>query len=295
MSQPAVPPSAASMPVTPFPNTGFAAAHPKTLLPSPASIRARNIATKHPDATNPNRPPPVKISELGLIVKYGLFVTRAEADAQRFAYQQLQGRVPVPEVIGWAEDAGQGFLYMNLINAPTLSARWRSLTEAERTALCGELREMVQAWRQLKQNPDDTYVGAVGKRPLNDIIIRDKNNLRGPWQGPEPVKAFHHACDIEISGRTPIIFTHSDLVPCNILVTRGPNPRVAAIIDWAQAGWYPSYWEWCKAKWVDMASDLGMDDAAQRQWRERYLSGILDPLPDSSVYYPWLRFALANI
>ncbi|KAL2142341.1 hypothetical protein VTI28DRAFT_1233 [Corynascus sepedonium] len=71
--------------------------------------------------------------------------------------------------------------------------------------------------------------------------------------------------------------------------------RVAAIIDWAQAGWYPSYWEWCKAKWVDMASDLGMDDAAQRQWRERYLSGILEPLPDSSVYYPWLRFALANI
>ena len=39
-------------------------------------------------------------------------------------------------------------------------------------------------------------------------------------------------------------FTHGDLVPRNIIVRDG---RVAAIIDWAFAGWYPEYWEFTKA------------------------------------------------
>jgi hypothetical protein len=69
---------------------------------------------------------------------------------------------------------------------------------------------------------------------------------------------------------------------------------VAAVIDWAQAGWYPSYWEWCKAKWVMMPGD-DMDDATQEQWRQHYLPLVVDPLPDSTVYYPWFRFWLANV
>jgi HAMP domain-containing protein len=156
---PNAPPSASSRPVTPFPGTGFARAYPKTLLPSPAKIRALNIATGNPNAHNPNRPPPVRVPELGLLVKYGGFVTREELDAQRYAYRELQGRVPVPEVVGWAEDAGQGFLYMELINAPTLASRWCGLPETERRALSQELRGMVQAWRALKQDPNDVYVG----------------------------------------------------------------------------------------------------------------------------------------
>ncbi|KAL2022637.1 hypothetical protein VTK56DRAFT_4981 [Thermocarpiscus australiensis] len=280
--QTSAPPSTASTPVAPFPGTGFTKAHPSTLLPSPASIRARNKATGHPDANDPNGPPLVRIPELGLLVKYGYFVTLAEVEGQRYVYQHLQSRVPVPEVMGWAEDAGQGFIYMALINAPTLAARWNSQTEPEETALCKELKAMVEAWRGLKQNPEDIYTGAVDRLPLNDIIVRDRSRLYGPWLGKDAVQAFHNACDIEISGQIPIVFTHGDLVACNILVTDGSNPRVAAVIDWAQAGWYPSYWEWCKAKWVDMASNLGMDDAAQEQWRQRYLPLIIDPLPDST-------------
>lgn len=32
-------------------------------------------------------------------------------------------------------------------------------------------------------------------------------------------------------------FTHADLAPRNIIIIR--NGRVAAILDWAIAGWYP--------------------------------------------------------
>lgn len=135
--------------------------------------------------------------------------------------------------------------------------------------------------------------GAVGKRPLNDIIVKDRPSLYGPWPGRNAVQAFQEACDIEIQGQIPIVFTHGDLVPGNILVTSGATPRVAAVIDWAQAGWYPAYWEWCKAKWVMMGEE-DMDGATQEAWRQRYLPLVVDELPDKTVYYPWFRFALSN-
>lgn len=42
-------------------------------------------------------------------------------------------------------------------------------------------------------------------------------------------------------------FTHGDLAPRNIVVRNG---RVAAIIDWGYAGWYPEYWEFTKGHYV---------------------------------------------
>lgn len=145
--------------VAPFPGTAFTNAHSNIFLPSPADARRRNEATGHPNANDKNGPPPVRIPELGLIVKYGTQVTRAEVEAQRYVYQQLKGRVPVPEVMGWAEDTGQGFIYMALVDAPTLAARWTRLTEPEKQAICEELKGMVQAWRGLKQDPGDVYIG----------------------------------------------------------------------------------------------------------------------------------------
>ncbi|KAK3307471.1 kinase-like domain-containing protein [Chaetomium strumarium] len=286
-------PPAASAQVAPFHGTSFTEAHPNRLLPSPAEIRERNKATGHPKANDPNRPPPVRIPELGLLVKYGTQVVRAEVEAQRYVYKHLQGRVPVPEVMGWAEDSGQGFIYMALVNAPTLAERWDGFTDPVRQTICRELRSMVQAWRGLRQDPSDVYIGAVGKLPLNDYLVTDYNKLNGPWLGGDAVQAFQAACSIEIEEQLPIVFTHGDLVPCNILVTPGTQPGVAAIIDWAQAGWYPSYWEWCKCKWVGMPLDWGMDEALQEQWKYRYLPMIVDALPDSTVYYPWMRFALS--
>lgn len=44
-----------------------------------------------------------------------------------------------------------------------------------------------------------------------------------------------------------IYFTHGDLTLGNIIISDGPGPRrIAGIIDWEQAGWYPEYWEYCK-------------------------------------------------
>jgi hypothetical protein len=102
------------------------------------------------------------------------------------------------------------------------------------------------------------------------------------------------ACGIEISGDVPIIFTHDDLVPPNILLSPGPNPKVASVIDWGQAGWYPTYWEYCKARWVRLDPEY-FNDAIQEEWRTKYLPIVLDPVDDEIYYHhPWLYFVLSK-
>lgn len=44
-----------------------------------------------------------------------------------------------------------------------------------------------------------------------------------------------------------IKFTHGDLHRGNIIISSSKPARILAIVDWEQAGWYPDYWEYCKA------------------------------------------------
>lgn len=89
------------------------------------------------------------------------------------------------------------------------------------------------------------------------------------------------------------MFTHDDLLAVNILLSPGLNPKVAAIIDWAQSGWYPFYWEYCKARWPTVHSEK-FDEATQDEWRATYLPMIIDPVDEPMYYHPWLYFVLSK-
>jgi serine/threonine protein kinase len=117
--------------------------------------------------------------------------------------------------------------------------------------------------------------------------------LAGPFHGADAVQKFQNGCDIEIDGEVPVVFTHDDLVPPNILLSPGTNPVVAAIIDWGQAGWYPAYWEYCKARRVRPNPEY-FDEDLDEEWNTRYLPTILDPVDDETVYHPWLWFVLSK-
>ncbi|KAJ7252390.1 kinase-like domain-containing protein [Mycena haematopus] len=43
----------------------------------------------------------------------------------------------------------------------------------------------------------------------------------------------------------PLVLTHNDLVPRNIMVDPAIG-KVLAIIDWEFSGWFPAHWEICK-------------------------------------------------
>ncbi|RSM14091.1 hypothetical protein CDV31_005553 [Fusarium ambrosium] len=276
-----------------FPQSSFFQERRAPALPSPAEIRALNEASGHCRAASLNHPPPVIVPSLGLAVKYGADVTIAEVEAQVLMRERLQGRVPIPEVFGWVKDSGQMFIYMSLVEGDTLQARFSTMNESERQAVCKELRSMVNAWRALTQE-SDRYIGSVGKRPLNDIFVISQPERVGPFLGADAVQKFHDTCGINISDDTPIVFTHNDLCPPNILLSRGPNPKVVGILDWGQSGWYPSYWEYCKARRVGIVDDE-FNPALQEEWHTSFLPEVIDTVDDESFYHPWLYFMLSNI
>ncbi|KAJ4413982.1 hypothetical protein N0V82_008192 [Gnomoniopsis sp. IMI 355080] len=282
--------------VVTFPESSFFMEQRAPALPSPAQIRASNQKTGHPRATDFDRPVPVSIPSLGLFVKYGGDVTSTEADTQIFVREQLRQSdhpVPIPEVFGYAEDGGQRFIYMALMEGKTLQERFAKLTEMELQAICAELKGMVDAWRRvLKQDPADLYIakttGSVGKRPLNDYLFDTDPHEAGPFLGPAAAQDFHKACDIHIFGPEPVVFTHDDLCPPNILISEGPEPKVTAIIDFGQSGWYPWYWEWCKARRVGRIDEGVFEYAHAEEWRTKYLPLVLESADDEKFYHPWL-------
>ncbi|KAK2591449.1 hypothetical protein QQS21_010858 [Conoideocrella luteorostrata] len=263
-------------------------------LPPPDKIRALNRESGHIRADSFDCPPPVRIPELGLLVKYGSHVTVHEAKTQMIIREKLLGRVPIPEVFGWIVDGRQVFIYMQLIQGETLEERWHNLDGAERRSICSQLGTMVAAWRSLTP-PDDLgcYIGSLCGQPLNDIFLQHRPELVGPFEGPDAVEQFQNACGIDIPQRSAIVFTHADLVAPNIMLSTGPDPTVVAVIDWAQAGWYPSYWEFCKARRVELAAQYFNGDI-QDEWRAKYLPLVLDAVDDETCYHPWLYFVLSK-
>lgn len=140
-----------------LPNSSFFRERRAPALPSPAEIRAVNQHSGK--EVGFNRSPPVEIRSLGLFVKYGADVTITEAETQIMLQQRFQGRLPVPEVFGWAQDAGQTFVYMALIEGETLMARWGSLDDNEKQAIFKELHFLIKLLRTLKQDAQDQYIG----------------------------------------------------------------------------------------------------------------------------------------
>lgn len=61
------------------------------------------------------------------------------------------------------------------------------------------------------------------------------------------------------------VFTHGDLFPGNIILR---EDKTVVIIDWERAGWYPSFWEYCKTMFI-------LDHEVLKDWWE-YVPSILD-------------------
>ncbi|OQE31056.1 hypothetical protein PENFLA_c002G09407 [Penicillium flavigenum] len=173
------------------------------------------------------------------------------------------------------------------------------MDEDERLAVCDELKQIVKVWRVLPQGEQNSSIGmqfrkaTVNEATVNGGFPQVPSGSRWPFQGANAIRQFQDSCGVEINSDVPIVFTHNDLVPPNILLSPGPNPKVAAIIDFGQAGWYPAYWEYCKARRVRVDPEH-FSDATQEGWWTKCLLMILDPVDDEGFYHPWLWFVLSR-
>ncbi|KAF4342478.1 phosphotransferase family [Fusarium beomiforme] len=249
-------------------STFFSRNVPDATFPAPNEVRAKSKAGDHVlDRKNT-----VIFESLRLVVKFGKEprVTVAEGQCLWWLRQYLPG-VPVPEIYGWKEDDGEVLLYMQLVEGVTLENLWDSLSREEKVGVCEQLRDMVGELRQVRQDPNDVFLGQINRGPLQDVVFADGIRPRaGPFSS---VKEFHDWFSFlirRLAASGPhwvgyklenipdpyrlllpddpgIVFTHADLHQSNIMVTEDSPCRVVAVIDWHQSGWYPDYWEFYKA------------------------------------------------
>ncbi|EEP79187.1 predicted protein [Uncinocarpus reesii 1704] len=191
---------------------------PGAELPSPANVREQGAVQDPASKGRDFGFQPVRYEQLGLIVKYGRAPQVTVAEGQSlWALRRVLPAVPVPEVYGWTHDNGQVFIYMELVKGVTLEQRWEFLDQTERVEICEQLRVIILELRKVRHAPGDFFLD--------------------PYRNSMPDDA-------------EVVFTHADLHPSNILVSEDSPSKISAIIDWRQSGWYPDYWEFCKAQYT---------------------------------------------
>ncbi|KAL1970916.1 hypothetical protein VTN77DRAFT_2750 [Rasamsonia byssochlamydoides] len=162
-----------------------------------------------------------------------------------------------------------------LVQGETLEKRWDSLTAEQKAAFREQLRSMVVLLRKLKQAQSDQFIGHIARQPLHDVIfIANSCPPAGPFatvrdfhdwfawlpcrHNPNPPSAVNPMRQ-GLPDNADIVFSHGDLHRSNILIAPCPSSpgglSVCAIVDWQQAGWYPEYWEYAKARGTTRIGD----------------------------------------
>jgi hypothetical protein len=148
-----------------FTDTSFFSSSPVRQLPTPAEVRASSK-----DVGTCGEPAPIRFEDLNLIVKFGpsRHVTTTEAVNLWMIKKVFGDNIPVPELFGWRVDSeGYVFIYMELINGPTLQECWHQLGTNEKTAIIDQLSQITENLRKLRQDPSDQFIGMLeGARNL---------------------------------------------------------------------------------------------------------------------------------
>ncbi|CAH0043627.1 unnamed protein product [Clonostachys solani] len=199
-----------------------------------------------------------------LIVKRGERFHLTEAATMEFVAAQTS--LPVPKVHCAFVHKGITYIVMERIKGEVIARSIRSLPKEALGKLLGQLRTLLDEMRSLEPPPPGTAVESCVGGSLCDTRIPRSKPRFGPFETMEDfhlwlrdgtkledldnreqtdgVRDVRRMITLQDLPRVKTCFTHGDLNSCNILVRDG---KVAGIIDWEFAGWYPDYWEYTSA------------------------------------------------
>ncbi|KAK4132657.1 phosphotransferase family protein [Trichocladium antarcticum] len=237
------------------------------------------------------------------IVKHGLspWVVENEGHALLLVGQHLS--VAVPRLYAMYREGERLFLVMEFKQGVQLKAVWDSLSEKDKSAIAGQLRDMFTQVRAIPP-PASFRFGNVTGGPVPHrffLSVRPEPALNGPFNDEKDfsiamairsqrgwdshgypawtAEFFARNLPSALSGHASV-FTHADLQRKNIIVSKTP-PRdangdgersqwtVSGVVDWENAGWYPSYWEYAGSF---------MDFIWKDDWPEKF-ERIVEPWP----------------
>ena len=194
------------------------------------------------------------------------------AEVQAMMYIHQHTSIPVPRVIRTYGEGGteREDVIMQHVSGEPLAVAWPRMPEASKQAVIRELAGYVEQLPQLV-SPKPGFVGSVSMGSGYDH--RFGGDRFGPFDNMEDFHTYilrHNSLDawkeetdvVQVHSNPNVYateFTHGDLVPSNIIVKDG---KIAAIIDWETAGWFPEYWEYTKIRYQ------------WRPYREEYYEAI---------------------
>ncbi|KAL3420399.1 hypothetical protein PVAG01_08898 [Phlyctema vagabunda] len=223
-----------------------------------------------------------------MLVKWGTHVSLIEAKTMLFVAKETS--IPIPTLYAAytygpldrdVDDFGSQYdtyLFMASVEGETLERCWPTLDAATKSQISSELKTSID---QLRSIPAPNYIGSVDDGIVTDMILEWSRGSKGPFASEEEFNAtIADAYIAKAKGHVgPFIrgmlssikhqirFAHGDFRPPNIIIQNG---HVAGILDWELGGWYPEYWDFVKAFYLEhFVTDWPV-----------YLLGILEP------YYP---------
>lgn len=207
----------------------------------------------------------------GLMVKRGAGVKLAEAG--NLEYVRNNSSVPVPKVYCAFTRKGCTYIVMDYIRGQTLWAWWQTASPEAKESVRRQLREYMSRLRSVP-NPAFGRVSGLNGGKIYDIrYTLGRGICRHPEEGFGPFNDAHEfhlwlrngffspvssgvgekttqdtdidrLCQIQDRRDYATKLTHGDFSSQNIMVR---DNKIASIIDWEMAGWYPDYWEYTSA------------------------------------------------
>ncbi|OAR00252.1 hypothetical protein LLEC1_03469 [Akanthomyces lecanii] len=190
------------------------------------------------------------------VVKTGRIVRMGEAETMKFVSENTD--IPVPSIHNAYRDetTGHVVIIMDFVEGQNLDKAWATYTESERQSVIAQLKGYMAQLRSFK----GSFIGCIDGTACQDQYFYSEEEDYGPYETERdfnqgiinlmtskgPHTFIEWRCDVwrEIMKGHDIVLTHNDFDPRNILVQ---GAKVVAILDWEFSGYYPEYWEYCKA------------------------------------------------
>ncbi|KIJ11079.1 hypothetical protein PAXINDRAFT_101804 [Paxillus involutus ATCC 200175] len=164
--------------------------------------------------------------------------------------------IPVPKLRQVVRHPRGTYLVMEYIDEETLDTAWGRLTIFSKLRIAWTLRGYVKQLRRLRRAVPGTLNGTPSWEP--EYLFTGFG--AGPFASYDDFTAwYNHKLDVSqrmkkapadaprFDTSWPVVFTHMDLCPRNILLARDGTLYV---LDWGRSGFYPAWFEY-----VTMISD----------------------------------------
>jgi aminoglycoside phosphotransferase (APT) family kinase protein len=165
------------------------------------------------------------------------------------------------------------FLLTAWVDGPTVGDIWDDLSQEDKDCIVVDLQRQFNSIRRQTFASNARAISNMSGDPIDDPRIpwvdhprtyaTNREFAQEIWPHLQMPRNRHTLLPLLtplIEREVPIVLTHGDLLPKNIIIPVSKDHWRASgeslcIIDWETAGWMPLYWEALKATWLEFEED----------------------------------------